>query len=123
MNLNEMLNGLNALTVSELRALIDQAEEVKKAKIAIEKEKEKEDAEERASLLPSDYAVGETVFVKYYSDWLVGKVVKVNGKSVKVKFTKKDRKTGVSSETEDLKTTDKIRKLSDEDKARLNIAA
>lgn len=117
MNLNELKEGVKALSVAEIRDLISFAEDVKRVKIAAEKATEKELAEERAALTPADYAVGEAIKVKYYSDWLDGIVTKVNGKSVKVKFTKKDRKTGVVSETEDLKATDKIRKLTAAEKA------
>lgn len=116
MNLDTLKEAIKGLNVAEIRELIGFAEDVKRVKIDAEKAIEKELAEERAALTPADYAVGEAIKVKYYSDWLDAVVTKVNGKSVKVKFTKKDRKTGVVSETEDLKSTDKIRKLTADEK-------
>lgn len=112
MNLDTMVNGLNELSVDELRVLIEKATEVKKAKAAMQKETEKEKAEERAALSPADYKVGEKVMCKYYSDWYAGTVVKVNQKSVKVVYNRRDRKTGtIQKDVEVLMTTDKLQKV------------
>ena len=116
----DMKDKINAMTDSELAELIAYAQDVKKVKRAEEKEKEKEAAAERAAAAPSDFVVGEKILVKYYNDWFPGTVVKVNEKSVKVTYTKKDRKTGELSKAEALKQTDKLRKVSVEDWTALN---
>lgn len=109
----EMKDQINTMGDMELAELIAYAQEVRKVKKAEVKEHEKELAKACATLIPSDYKEGEKVMVKYYNDWFPGTVKKVNAKSIKVEFYKKDRKTGVVSMAEDLKTTDKIMKIED----------
>lgn len=102
---------INAMNDAELGDLIAFAQEVRKVKKAEAKEKEKELAEARASLAPSDFAKDEKVLVKYYSTWCPGKVEKVNGKSLKVTYTRKNRTTGAIETVELLAHTDKVMKV------------